>query len=759
MTPAGDGSGADSGAGQERDAARNPWGLNQAILLALAAAALYALFRKLGLEGIVSIALVAVGLGLVIFIHELGHFAVAKWCDVHVETFSIGFGPPIPGCSFQRGETTYKIAWFPLGGYVKMVGEGTETEEEDDDPRSFRNKSVWQRMAIISAGVIMNIILGVVCFIFVYRAHGMERPVGAVGMVDAGSPAFVQGIPAGAVFDRIGDTQNPFFDDLKYDVSLSSAGEFLIFVYHMPGSTERYEARIKPRRDKDDQYPVIGVAPMMEPKLFPKSFRKTVRSPVTHDSAASRAVPPFEFGDVITATTDPDNPARLKPLPGPDDQTLNAFEFFRRLKLLAGKPMTFEVTRHSDDKTSTITRIEVPASFHSVLPGLRMQMGMITALRENSEAATKLLANDVRKQVDGDTLKWLEVTDNTGRNIRYVTDPTEAVPAGVTRVYVDPTRLPHELSQWALAKKGDKQVRLKVFRTQDHKARAEFPPSEKDYIELTWDSSERWRFDREVPYSFRSPLAIPGLGIGYQINTSVADVDKGSVAYQAGLKPNDRIKAVRFQRADPQTGQAVSGKLQEIEADQWAYVFFSLQQLEDFKEITLQVESPGSTQPRTVFLFAQEDRSWPLADRGLVLMPAMRLQKADSIGEAIYLGMQRTERSIVGIYLNLRAMITGRVSVRSMGGPIMIASLAYEFAGQSIYDLIFFLGMISINLAVINFLPIPVLDGGHMLFLIWEKIRGVPASQTVQAVATYVGLLVILALMVLTFWVDITRLF
>src|SRR5438105_3747471 len=398
----------------------------------------------------VSIALVAVGLGFVIFIHELGHFAVAKWCDVHVETFSIGFGPPIPGCSFQRGETTYKIAWFPLGGYVKMEGEGTETEEEEDDPRSFRNKSVWQRMAIISAGVIMNVILGVVCFIFVYRAHGMERAIGGVGMVDNGSPAWIQGIPAGAVFDRIGDTLNPFFDDLKYDVSLSSADEFLLFVYHLPGSTERHEVRIKPRRDKDDQYPVIGVTPIMEPKLFPKSFRRAVRSPVTHDSAAARAVPAFEFGDVITTTTDPDNPRRLKPLPGPDDQAANAYEFFKRLKLLAGKPMTCEVRRRVDDKTETTLNIEVPASFHYVLPGLRMQMGVITALRENSAAASKLLANDSKNQVDGDTLKWLEVTDNAGRNIRYVTDPTETVPPGVTRIYVDPTRLPYELNKWAL---------------------------------------------------------------------------------------------------------------------------------------------------------------------------------------------------------------------------------------------------------------------------------------------------------------------
>ena len=144
--------------------------------MGLLAVALVALFRKFGLEGMLSIALVAVGLGFVIFIHELGHFAVAKWCDVHVETFSIGFGPAIPGCSFQRGETTYKIAWFPLGGYVKMVGEGAESEEDEDDPRSFRNKSVWQRMAIISAGVIMNVILAVICFVVVFQGpKGKDR--------------------------------------------------------------------------------------------------------------------------------------------------------------------------------------------------------------------------------------------------------------------------------------------------------------------------------------------------------------------------------------------------------------------------------------------------------------------------------------------------------------------------------------------------------------------------------------------------------
>src|SRR5438046_1812516 len=115
-------------------------------LMALAFAGLYLYF---GAGGLLDLVKAGLGLGMVIFIHELGHFLVAKWCDVHVQTFSIGFGPALPGCSFQRGETTYKIALFPLGGYVKMVGEGAESEEDDDNPRSFKNKSVWQRMAII----------------------------------------------------------------------------------------------------------------------------------------------------------------------------------------------------------------------------------------------------------------------------------------------------------------------------------------------------------------------------------------------------------------------------------------------------------------------------------------------------------------------------------------------------------------------------------------------------------------------------------
>ena len=129
------------------------------------------------LNFLLNIVKVALGLGFVIFIHELGHFLLAKWNGVKVEKFSIGFGPTVFG--WVRGETEYVLAALPLGGFVKMLGEGPEDQEnKTTDPRAYPNKSVSARMAIISAGVIMNLFLALGCF--TYRYLGERDEVSAV---------------------------------------------------------------------------------------------------------------------------------------------------------------------------------------------------------------------------------------------------------------------------------------------------------------------------------------------------------------------------------------------------------------------------------------------------------------------------------------------------------------------------------------------------------------------------------------------------
>src|SRR5262245_52150347 len=123
------------------------------------------------LTNVTSVIVLALGLGLVIFVHELGHFAVAKWVGVLVERFSIGFGPIL--WSFRRGETEYAISAIPFGGYVKMLGQDDANpnemvrEEIRQNPRSYPAQSVPKRMALISAGVVLNLIVGSVVCLFV----------------------------------------------------------------------------------------------------------------------------------------------------------------------------------------------------------------------------------------------------------------------------------------------------------------------------------------------------------------------------------------------------------------------------------------------------------------------------------------------------------------------------------------------------------------------------------------------------------------
>src|SRR6202012_652240 len=107
-------------------------------------------------------------LGIMVLIHELGHFAVAKWCGVRVETFSIGFGTRLFG--FRRGDTDYRISLLPLGGYVKMAGEnpmGART----DDPGEFMTHPRWQLFFGAIAGPAMNIILAIVVLTGVYMVR------------------------------------------------------------------------------------------------------------------------------------------------------------------------------------------------------------------------------------------------------------------------------------------------------------------------------------------------------------------------------------------------------------------------------------------------------------------------------------------------------------------------------------------------------------------------------------------------------------
>ena len=343
------------------------WLAQNSVYLILIAAGIGWLYWKFGWEGLPSAFLTVVGVGFIIFIHELGHFLVAKWCDVHVMTFSIGFGPALPGCSFKRGETTYKLSLLPLGGYVNMVGEGTEADENEDYPRSFKNKSVGQRMAIISAGVIMNVLLGFLCFIFVFRVHGENRTAATVWKLDPGSPAWQAAVQPGWEIIRIGNKENPDFEYLKETVMLAGRGEAIPFTFRDPDHPEReIQVDLVPRREDGSLAPMIGVSSPAKLELgLSARLKRNYPRPVVSNSPAAAARPvDLKPGDVVLETTDPDKPDSITPLKrgaraGTWDQ-----QFARRLSKLSGKPLKLVVARAGSGKRETV---EVP------LDGFRYQ--------------------------------------------------------------------------------------------------------------------------------------------------------------------------------------------------------------------------------------------------------------------------------------------------------------------------------------------------------------------------------------------------
>lgn len=132
-------------------------------------------------------------LGVLVFVHELGHFLVAKKAGVGVTTFSLGFGPRLIG--FKKGETDYRISLIPLGGFVRMVGENPSDEvDQSDKERSFSEKAVGWRFAIVGAGPVANIVFALVVYYLVLLLWGVPTLSTLVGGVKPDSPAALAGI-------------------------------------------------------------------------------------------------------------------------------------------------------------------------------------------------------------------------------------------------------------------------------------------------------------------------------------------------------------------------------------------------------------------------------------------------------------------------------------------------------------------------------------------------------------------------------------
>lgn len=189
-------------------------------------------------------------LGVIVLVHEFGHFIFSKLFGVYVYEFSIGMGPRLFGTKKKKGKTQYNIRAFPIGGFVSLAGEDP-TEEDPEVPKGafLYNKPVWQRFIIMAAGVFNNFLLALLLLFCIGLFHGSVNMTPEITKLDETYPMYQAGIREGDIVKEINGNKISTIDDFKIYLALENNGEETEFVVERNGKEYKYS--VTPVKEKD----------------------------------------------------------------------------------------------------------------------------------------------------------------------------------------------------------------------------------------------------------------------------------------------------------------------------------------------------------------------------------------------------------------------------------------------------------------------------------------------------------------------------
>lgn len=601
------------------------------------------------MDAVLNIGKTIVGVGGLIFVHELGHFLVGRWCGVHAEAFSIGFGPVLLKWNGKpknpaRPEkvTEYRLSAVPLGGYVKFLGENPD-ERGERDPESFHAATYPRKVAIMLAGVTMNVIAAFVLFLAVY-ALGADVTPPVVGDVVHGMPAWERGIKKGDEIVAIDGRRIVDFMDVTQETIFSDEVEILL---RRDGEERTFRV---PTRDDGEGIRRIGVAPAAAEGgavLF-----------VQDDGEAAKAG--FRTEDRIVAV---------------DGKPAKSFEEAAAIHVAAAKATRWTVERggaHVDVEMPWTTKprpriglglgrtsdsVVVRAEGHAAKAGLASGDRVVSVGGVATPTAREFLLRLADKSVDGAL-----VVSRGGAEISVALPPADARDEFADSIAGAPGRGP---------------------------VRAWLPDGP-------------------------SPARAAGVPDGCEI----LSVDGAPVESVAELSP---LVKTAFEK-----GEKV--------AVRWR-------------------DAAGREETTSV---APEDAPEP-AMGGIGAM-VLRRPFQEPLFASIGLACDRVGRWTSRIWRTLATVFSGGISGRKLSGPVAIAKGAYDTAKSSWGDLFHFLGMLSMNLAVLNVLPLPLLDGGQLAIHTIERVRGRSIPERVLEGVQWAGLALLLSLMVYFIRNDILNL-
>jgi regulator of sigma E protease len=691
--------------------------------------------------------LILLGFGLLIFVHELGHFLAARWAGIRVDAFAVGMGPTV--LSWRRGigvrtgssdpavvakagkpsiglrddelaqhgigETEYSLRLLPIGGFVRMLGQDDlDPGATSDSARSYNRCGIGKRMVVVSAGVVANLLLAVVLFLVAFLA-GVRFEAPVIGEVATGSPAAAAapldeesagpGLRSGDVIREIDGRRIDTFADVQIAAAMAHPDRELVVSVDREGFDAPLRFSIRPKQDESSGLLAIGITPAAGNRLADdEEIRGFIDRLLLRTGLAEAGVAP---GMTLVSAA---------------GEEVRSFD---QVKASAARSEGRAIaTRWRLGEVEIEAALPVEPTFEQLVYPARMPTGA-----GDYEFGLLGLVPLVRIE------QVLPDGPNAG-----VLEPGDLV----LRIdSLDGPKLAEFRSE--VMKRPGGSVRMLVARG--------------DTLEpITVDASvdRNGRVGVAVGYARSVPLvARPFDRLGRLGESGIEPIE--SPAAPLALLPRTRLLAVdgapvedwaSFREALRRSTEAA------FEAGEGARVELTV--------LPPTPEAPAITEPWTLSaadVASLHELGWSTPIPAEFFDPIYTVLSADgSPWRAIEMGFEQTWKMAALTYLTIDRLVRGTVGVEQLHGPVGIVHLGTRVADRGLMYLVFFLAMISVNLAVLNFLPLPIVDGGLFLFLLYEKFRGRPPSVAFQNAATLAGLMLLGGLFIVTFYNDLMRL-
>lgn len=679
--------------------------------------------------------LVVLGFSSIVVIHEFGHFLAARWAGVRVLAFAVGFGPAL--LSFRQGlglrvgssapefakmelegraggvsSTEYRLNGLPFGGYVKMLG------QEDFDPTatsaasdSYQTCPPWKKLIIISAGVVFNVIAAAVLFIIVFMA-GLRTESPRIGIVSFDTPAAGTmpinaaangvtdpGLQPGDLVTQVNGHSAHSFNDVLLAGAMAKPGKPVNLTVQRDGIAEPLQFSIIPEAGRLTGLLELGVGPSFSPVVV--DLRTESQRTAAHAAFASIGLDGLRSGMRLVRA-------------GTITEIKGASAIDAAARASGGLP--FEVEFVGEDGAKLVRTV--------------------TPVPELEEDAVR---NQGKGRLAVDHLLGLVPVMIVGDADEDSAAFKKGLRTGDVFVRLGSIEFPSIVQGMAEIKSAaGRDIAVTVLRKND---------------------AGEWN-EVNLPGVAVSRKGLIGFSVGDSARTHallaaspqmfVDPFGKESVnqAASLGLAPGSVIEAVN-----------------EIPVSDFVTLRAALKEsAQSGAAIALRVRPPSGV-VRTIDwnLSPQEVErlgklSWNAPFGNAIFEPEFVTLKAKGPGEAVSMGLDETRRVMLMTYATFSRLFEGTIKLEHLKGPVGIAHVGTLLASRGFVWLLFFLALISVNLAVINFLPMPIVDGGQFLLIVYEQIRGRPASIAFQNVITIAGLLLIGSMFLIVTYNDIRNL-